>query len=326
LWNKAKIVKTSKLISLQQAAEIIPDGAHIAIGGFTIVRSPMAFIYEMIRQKKKDLHLYGHSPGIAWDILIGAGCVKRIEVAYESDGGFGNIGPMFRRAIQEKKIEWEDYSNFGMICRFMAGSMGLPFFPIKSQFGSDILNLAGFSESLRENDPKIAKEKMHIMQCPFTEQKVILVPAINVDVSIIHVQQVSTEGTVRIYGQSFGDVQQALCAKKLIVTCEEVVEPEKLRNEPERNLIPFYRVDHIVHVPYGAHPCACYDYYDYDPVQFGIYHEKAETEQGFKEYVNEFIYSVKEHQEYLSKIGEKRLSEIKADPELGYRADLKGRH
>ncbi|MGD1118826.1 MAG: CoA-transferase [Dehalococcoidales bacterium] len=315
----------SKFISLKQAVEIIPDGAHIAIGGFTIVRSPMAFIYELIRQKKKDLHLYGHSPGIAWDMLIGAGCVKRVEVAYESDGAFGNIGPMFRRAIQEKKIEWEDYSNFGMICRFMAGAMGLPFFPVKSQFGSDILNLAGFSEFLRKNDPKIAREKMHIIQCPFTEQKVILVPAINVDVSVIHVQQVSTEGTVRIYGQSFGDIQQALCAKKLIVTCEEVVEPEKLRNEPERNQIPFYRVDHIVHVPFGAHPCACSNYYDYDPVQFSIYHEKAGTDQGFEEYLNEFIYSVKEHQEYLSKIGDKKLLEIKADPTLGYRADLKGR-
>jgi glutaconate CoA-transferase subunit A len=316
----------SKFISLKQAVEIIQDGAHIAIGGFTVARSPMAFVYEMIRQKKRNLHLYGHSPGVAWDMLIGAGCVKRTEVAYESDGAFGNVGPMFRRAIQESKIEWEDYSNFGMICRFMAGAMGLPFFPTKSQLGSDILNLAGFSESLRKNDPKIAREKMHIMQCPFTDQKVILVPAINVDVSIIHVQQATTEGTIRIYGQSFGDVQQALCARKLIITCEEVVEPEVLRNEPERNQIPFFRVDHLVHVPFGAHPCACSNYYDYDPIQFNIYHDKAKTDQGFKEYLNEFVYSVKDHEEYLLKIGDKRLSEIKADPILGYRADLKGRY
>lgn len=107
---------------------------------------------------------------------------------------------------------------------------------------------------------------MYTMKCPFTDQKVILVPAINVAVSIIHAQQATTEGTVRIYGQSFGDVQQALCARKLIITCEEVVEPEVLRNEPERNQIPFCRVDHLVHVPFGAHPCACSNYYDYDPI------------------------------------------------------------
>jgi len=308
----------NKVISLTEAVTLVPDEAHMALGGFTVARAPMAFIYEMIRQKKRNLHLYGHSHGGGWDLLIGAGCVKRIEVAYEADGVFGNIGPRFRKAIERNEIEWEDYSNFGMVCRFMAGAMGIPFFPLKSQLGTDIIVQEGFDRSLRQSDSKIANKKLSVMTCPFTDDKVVLVPAINVDICIIHAQQVTSKGTVRIYGQSFADVQQALCAKKLIVTCEEVVEPEELRAAPEQNQIPFYRVDHIVHVPYGAHPYACYRYYDYDPDQINLYHQKAASDEGFNEYLSEFVYGVSGHQEYLARIGEARLGEIKADPILGY--------
>lgn len=297
----------------------------MAIGGFTVSRSPMAFIYEMVRQKKRDLHLYGHSLGGGWDVLIGAGCVKRVEVAYAADGVFGSIAPMFRRAIQENKIEWEDYSNFGMVCRFTAGAMGLPFFPTRSQLGSDIIAQEGFSTSLRQKDPKVSQRKLHVMTCPFTGNRIVLVPAINVDICVMHAQQVTTKGTVRIYGQTFADVQQALCARKLIITCEELVEPEILRAEPEQNHIPFYRVDHIVHVPYGAHPYACYRYYDYDPYQINLYHQKAASDEGFEEYLNEFVYGVKDHEQYLAKIGGQRLEQIKADAVSGYSPSVKRR-
>ena len=316
---------SSKLISLREAVAMVPDGAHMAIGGFTVSRPPMAFIYEMVRQKKKNLHLYGHSLGGGLDLLIGAGCAKRIEVAYEADGVFGNIGPRFRRAIERNEIEWEDYSNFGMVCRFTAGAMGIPFFPTRSQLGTDIIAKEGFNSRLRQKDSKIAKKKLHVMTCPFTDDRIVLLPAINVDICIIHAQQVTTEGTVRIYGQGFADIQQALCARKLIVTCEEVVEPEVLRAEPEQNHIPFYRVDYIVHVPYGAHPYACYRYYDYDPYQINLYHRKAASDSGFAEYLNEFVYGVRDHQQYLAKIGEERLRQIKADPVLGYSPSIKRR-
>ncbi len=316
---------SDKFISLKEAAALVPDGAHIAIGGFTINRPPMAFIYEIIRQKKKGLHLYGHSPGGAWDILIGAGCVKRIEVAYEADGAFGTIGPIFRRAIELERIQWEDYSNFGMVGRFTAGAMGIPFFPMRSQLGSDIVSQEGFNNTIRQSDPKIAKKKLHIMSCPFTGDKIVLVPAINVDICVLHAQQVTTKGTVRIYGQDFADVQQALCAGKVIVTCEEVVEPERLRADPERNQIPFYKVDHIIHTPYGAHPYACYKYYDYDPQQIHLYHQLAATDDGFQKYLNEFVYGVEGFQEYLDNIGKERLQEIGVSPDLGYNPDLKRR-
>jgi glutaconate CoA-transferase subunit A len=188
--------------------------------------------------------------------------------------------------------------------------MGLPFFPTKSQLGTDIVNFEGFDKSVRLGSSRIAKGKMHIMDCPFTGDKVVLLPAINLDVSIIHVQKASNEGNVRIFGPTFGDIQQSLSAKKVIVTCEEVIEDKLLRLEPERNLIPFFRINHLVHLPYGAHPCACNDYYDYDSNQFTIYHKSAETEQGFEGYLNDFVYSLKNHDEYLTRIGKGKLAEI----------------
>jgi len=315
-----------KIISLKEAVSMVPDGAHISLGGFTTQRHPMAFVYEMIRQKKRNLHFYGRSPGGDLDILIGAECLKRIEIAYEADEAFCTVGIQLRRAIEREKIEWEEYSNFGMLLRFMAGAMGVPFLPTKIMLGSDILIQEGFNKNIRQSDPKIAPKKFHIMECPFTNEKVLLVPAINVDICIIHAQKVAKDGTVRIYGQSFGDIQQALCAQKVIVTCEELVEPEKLRANPEQNQIPFFKVDHIVQIPYGSHPYACYGYYDYDPEQLNLYYQMAKSDEGFHEYLDEFVYGVNDHKEYLEKIGgEERLRKISVDPTLGYNPNLKRR-
>ncbi|HVP58726.1 MAG TPA: CoA transferase [bacterium] len=315
-----------KFTSLEEVVRMIPDGAHIAFGGFTVQRHPMALIYEMIRQKKRNLHVYGHSPGGDLDILIGAGCVARIEIAYEADEAFGTIGPCLRRAIEEGAIEWEDYSNFAMVLRFSAGALGLPFLPTKTMFGSDLLKREGFPQTTRAANPKIASAKFHTMECPFTHENLVLVPAINADFCVLHAQQVGSDGTVRILGQSFGDVQEALGARTLIVTCEEVVDANQLRAEAERNQIPFFRVDHVVEVPYGAHPYACYKYYDYDPEQLAIYHDRAKDAKTFESYLNDFVYGVKDHKAYLERVGgAKRLDKLAADATLGYNPTLKRR-
>jgi len=315
-----------KVMTLREAAELVPNGAHISLGGFTTQRHPMAFVHEMIRQRKRDLHVYGHSPGGDWDILIGAGCVRRVELAYEADEAFARIGPRFRDAVEKRLIEWEDYSNFGMVQRFAAGAMGIPFIPTRTMLGSDMLKKEGFSHELRKSDRKIASKKFSVIECPFTGDKIVLLPAIQPDVTIIHAQIVDTQGTVRIYGQNFGDEQQAKAAKKLIVTCEEIVQPKKLREFPEHNYIPFFRVNAIVEVPYGAHPYACYRYYDYDPAFLRLYHEQATDDGSFKEFLDEYIYGVNDWEEYLEKIGgDKKLKMLKADKKLGYAPKLKRR-
>lgn len=317
----------SKIIGLAEAASLIPDGATISFGGFTTQRHPMAFIYELIRSRRRDLYLFGHSPGGDWDILIGAGCVKRVELAYEADEAFNTIGPRWRLAVQRGEIEWEDYSNFAMVSRFTAGAMGIPFMPIRSMFGSDVLNRQALGAELRATDPRTGRKKAHVMESPFkADDRVVLVPAIHTDYAVLHVQKATAGGIVRIEGQTFADVQQALCANAVIVTAEEIVEEQALRCEPERNPLPYFAVQCVCHAPFGAHPYAVFNYYDYDPRQLKLYHDCSEDEAGFQDYLTRFVYGVKSHGEYLQAIGgAARLDQLRADPVYGYRPDLKRR-
>lgn len=312
-----------KVMALAEAVALVPNGSHLSLGGFTTQRHPMAFVYEMIRQEKKDLHLYGHSPGGDWDLLIGAGCVQRVELAYEADEAFGNIGPRFRLAVQRGELEWEDYSNFSMVLRFAAAAMGLPFLPTRTLLGSSLLTRQGFPPDVRESDPRIARKKLAVMDCPFSGDRVVLVPPARPEITVLHVQEAASDGTCRIYGQSFADAEQALAAERVIVTCERLVKPGELRAVAECNLLPHFRVDAVVHVPYGAHPCACYRYYDYDATQLRLYHSLAEDDCRFRGYLEEFVYGVRNHEEYLDCIGSKRLREIAADPEAGYSTSLR---
>ena len=317
----------SKVISLQAAAALIPDGASLSFGGFTSQRHPMALIYELIRLRRRNLYLFGHSPGGDWDILIGAGCVKRVELAYEADEAFGTIGPRWRLAVQRGAVEWEDYSNFAMVTRFQAGAMGVPFLPVRSLFGSDVLTREGLSPAQRAADRRTASKKLHVLESPFSPaEPVVLLPAIHTEFCVLHVQKASENGLVRIEGQSFADVQQALCADNVIITAEEIVSEEELRLEPERNLLPFFAVSHVAHVPYGAYPYAVYNYYDYDPRQLKTYHESAQDDSQFEQYLQNFVYGLKDQAAYLEAVGgATRLAELKADPNFGYSPNLKRR-
>jgi glutaconate CoA-transferase subunit A len=317
----------NKLIPLSEAAALIPDGATVSFGGFTTQRHPMALVYELIRQGKRDLYLFGHSPGGDWDLLIGAGCVKRAELAYEADEAFNTIGPRWRRAVQRGEIEWEDYSNFSMVMRFTAGAMGIQFIPMRSLLGSDVLRKSALSPEMRTADPRTAPKKAHVMRSPFNpEDRVVLLPAIHTDFCAIHVQKASPNGTVRIEGQTFADIQQALAAEVVIVTAEEIVDEQVLRQEPERNALPPFVVQHICHVPFGAHPYAVYNYYDYDPIQLRLYHSSACDDRSFEHYLEKYIYGVKDHSGYLELAGGKeRLDSLRADPAYGYRPDLSRR-
>lgn len=316
-----------KLIALTDAVALVPDGATISFGGFTTQRHPMAFVYELIRLKRRNLYLFGHSPGGDWDVLIGAGCVKRVELAYEADEAFNTIGPRWRLAVQRGEIEWEDYSNFAMVSRFAAGAMGIPFMPIRSLFGSDLVARQALTDEQRVADARTSPKKLHVMKSPFDpNDQVVLVPAIHTEFAVIHVQKATPNGIARIEGQTFADVQQALCADTVIVTAEEIVDEEVLRREPERNLIPYFAVKYVAHVPFGAHPYAVFNYYDYDPRQLKVYHEGAEDGATFQQYLSRFVYGVRNHAEYLEAVGgTARLDTLKANPAFGYRPDLKRR-
>ncbi len=319
--------KNYKLMTMDKAIEkFVFDGAHISIGGFTINRNPMAAVYEIIRQKKKNLHLYAHSNGHGVDELIGGGCVSRLEIAYSGNGRFAPTCIRFRKAVEKGLIRVEDYSNYQMTLRFMAGAMGVPFLPCRSGLETDIVNRWGFSESLRISDPKIPDMKLIVIKNPFGQwghiSKVVLVPAINPDITIIHVHKSDPSGLCRIHGLPFADIEQAKAARTLIVTCEQIVDTEDLKSNPDANCLPSFCVDAVVHAPFGAYPTACFYHYDYDPVFLNNYKKQAGDDKTHKKYLKEWIFDTENHEKMLAMIDPDQLASIKADEHTGYAVKL----
>ena len=291
----------NKVVNIKDAVrDFVTSGCHISIGGFTINRNPMAAVYEIIRQKIDNLHLYAHSNGQGVDELIGAGCVSGLEIAYAGSGRFAPTCIRFKKAAQSGAVAVEDYSNYQMTLRFLAGAMGVPFLPSLSSLGTDIIEKWGFCEKMRAADARLPDKKVVVMDNPFGSwgdvPRVVLVPAINCDVTILHVQKADREGTVRMEGLTFSDVEQAKSAKHVIVTCEELVETEILKADPDQNQIPSFCVDAVVHIPYGAYPTACYRYYDYDPDYLNRYRKYAEDDELYSAYLKEYIYLIKDQQ------------------------------
>ncbi|HUK27074.1 MAG TPA: CoA-transferase [Candidatus Acidoferrales bacterium] len=293
-----------KLMTMRDAAKIISDGSSICCPSFGYEKVAFAFIRELIRQRKKNLYLYGSGMNVDADMLIGAGCFRKAEIGHI---GFENIGlaPCFRRAVETGKMEVEDYSNFIMTMRFWAGMMRMPFVALKSGLGTDILKT-------------IDKEKAAEIQCPFTNERLMAYRAVNPDFTIIHVQRVDTEGNAHIDGPTYDNVEKAKSAKKLIVTCEEIVTNVMVRQSPEKTMIPGFLVTAIVEVPFGAHPYACYRYYDYDWEHIEQYAEQAKTPNGFQEYLDKYIYGVEDNWEYLKQVGFEKILRLRANTSLGY--------
>lgn len=316
-----------KVMTLSEAVRrFVSPGSHITIGGFTLNRNPMAAVYEIIRQRVNGLHLYAHSNGQGVDELVGAGCVDRIEIAYAGTGRFAPTCIRFKKAVQAGSLTVEDYSNYQMTLRFLAGAMGVPFLPTRSSLGSDLVKRWGFSPSHRAGDPKVPNQKLVVLDNPFGDwgetDRVVLVPAINPDVTLIHVQQADSQGTARIAGLTFADIEQAKAARHVIVTCEELVETDRLRETPDLNQIPFFCVDAVVHVPHGAYPTACFRYYDYDPVYLNDYRRDATDDDRFRSYLDRFVHRTDGHAAFLERVGRDRLKNIAADPRTGYAVGL----
>ncbi len=318
----------NKVTSLERAvATYVKEGSHLSIGGFTISRNPMAAIHEIIRQKIRNLHIYAHSNGQGLDELIGANTVSRVEIAYSGSGRFAPTCICFKRAVVNSSILVEDYTNFQMALRFLAGAMGVPFLPTYSSLGTDIIEKWGFNENIRQSDPKISSQKLAVVSNPFSDpdkaEKLVLVPAIHPDVTIIHARMADPAGCTRIEGLTFADVDQAKAARHVIVTCEELVEHGMLNQDSQANQLPGFCVNAVVHVPFGAYPTACYGAYDYDAVFLDDYQRAARKDASLNTFFDQYIFGVKDHRAFLEKACNGRLEQILANPETGYSERMK---
>jgi len=288
LKNKSRELKDKTMSVREAVSRFIHDGDFIASGGFGHIRVSMAVIYEIIRQRKRNLAMAGKTAVHDLDILIGAGCVNKVEVAYSFGHELRGLSPASRRAVEGGQCRVvAETSNAGYQWRWLAGMMGLPFIPTRNLLGTD---------TGKYSCSKVVKD-------PFTGKPINLVPAAYPDAAFIHVHRSDIYGNAQIDAILVEDFELSRCARRLILTTEEIVDNEVIRNEPWRTSIPFFVVDAVVEVPYGSHPCEMPGRYYYDEEHIAEWLELSRTAEGAGEYFGKYVFGASTFKDYLELCG-----------------------
>ncbi len=291
--------KLSKIMSMQDAvADLVKPGGSIVMGAGLEACIPFAVGHEIIRREIKDLTLVGPISDMLFDMMVGGRVVSKIIAAWIGNVSTG-IGYNFRRAVENgvpNPVFVEDHSNLSITTALDAGAMGVDFGVIKSLFGTDIL---------KEN------ENIVEITCPFTGKPNLAVKALNPDLAVIHVQRSDKYGNAHIWG-NLGFVPEAVKAsRKVLVVAEEIVEPGVIRSDPNRTLIPGFKVEAVVHEPWGAHPSPVQGYYGHDDDFYVEYATHTKDYEDSEKWFEDWIFSVSSRDEYLRKLNTDRLNSLK---------------
>lgn len=295
-WNRTHKTRklVDKLMSEQEAiSQFVYDGCYIGTELYGTVRCPMSLVRELIRSGKKDLRVCGQGV-LELDILIASGVVKKLDITYIGLEVYGTCNAL-RRAVESGQIvSCVEWSNASISWRMKATAMGVPFLPTRSMLGSD---------TLKYSSAKVVVE-------PFTGLKVCLLPALILDVALIHVHRADRYGNAQIEGISGFGAEMARACKRLIISAEEIVPTEEIRKYPDRTIIPYYLVDAVVHAPFGSHPGEMAYVYGRDEPLIKEWVESSKTEEGAKAYLDKYVYHLANHQEYMDLIGNERLTQL----------------
>jgi glutaconate CoA-transferase subunit A len=300
--------KADKLVSMQEAiATYIADNSSVTIEGFT------AFIcfaagHEIIRQKRRNLTLIRMTPDLIYDQMIAAGVARKLVFSYMGNPGVGSLH-CIRRAVEKAipcPLEVEEYSHYGLVGRYAAGASRLPFFPLRSYVGSDMLS---------------ANPLIKIIDDPYGSGKIAAVPPLNPDVAILHAQRADRQGNTQLWGLLGMQKEVAFAAKRVIVVVEEVVDEATVRADPNRTLIPGLIVDAVVHEPYGAHPSYVQGYYDRDNESYLAWDKLSQDHAAVEAWLDEWIYGLENHAAYVHKIGQDHFDKLRPEPLLAPAVD-----
>ena len=294
-WNRTKKSRKleDKVMPEQEAINrFVYDGCYIGTELYGTVRCPMSLAREVIRQGRKDLRVCGQGV-LELDLWLSAGLVKKLDITYIGLEVYGTSSAL-RRAVESGQVEsCVEWSNGAISWRMKAAAMGVPFLPTRSMLGTDTLKYSA------------AK----VVEDPFTGAKVALLPALILDVALIHVHRADKHGNAQIEGISGFGAEMARAAKRLIISTEAIVPTEEIRKYPDRTVIPYYLVDAVVHAPFGAHPGEMAYVYGRDEEEIKALVEASKTAAGAQAYLDKYVYGAKNHDEYLKFIGEERLKE-----------------
>lgn len=293
--NKSRRL-VSKVTTVREAvAEFVRDGDYLSVGGFGTNRIPTSILHEIVRQKKKDLGFAGHTSTHDMQILIAGQCISRCDIAYVIGLEARGLSKISREAFQTGSLESAEWTNGALAWRYKAAAMGLSFLPARTMLGTDTLK---YSASIE-------------IPCPFTGQTYVALPALYPDVACIHAHRCDVFGNAQIDGIVISDPDLARAAKRLIITTERLIPNDQIRQQPDRTVIPYYLVDAVVEVPYGAYPSNMpYQYYtDEEHLKSWLRAEKSD--QSLKDFLQKNIYGVDDHWGYLNvNGGMKRIYEL----------------
>jgi acyl CoA:acetate/3-ketoacid CoA transferase alpha subunit len=286
--HKRREMVNKLMTEAEAVAGFVADGDYLAYDFSSLTRGPQALVREVIRQRRKDLWVCAEFTLHESALLVGGGCASRIDV------GFLGYGNYIGRAVSESRIRVFDWTNGALAFRMLAGARGIPFMPMRNLLGTDTLRYSG---------AKVVRD-------PFTGDPICLVPALNPDVFLVHVHQADVYGNARIFGTNLFALEAAMAGKKVVVSAEEIVDPMEFRKDPCRTTIPYFLVDAVVHVPFGAYPGGVQARYELDLEHIDKVNA-IQTEEQMQAYLAEHIYDVRDHADFLDrKVGWGKLREL----------------
>lgn len=301
--SKGKVTSAREAIS-----RFVHDGDQLVIGNYT-VGSCAELVYEVARQRKKGLTLFSQSGIFDVEVLVGAGCVEKLITAYVMRAGGKKGGSAVERALAAGTLQLEDYTNFGYNARLVAGMHGFTFMQVlEGVMATDLFRLRGF----------MGEDKYRVIECPYTGKKTLTVPAANPDVCIVHVQRADKFGNAQYWGAMGSVAAAALASKRIIVSCEEVVDHEIIQSSPALTIIPAFRVNAVIEAPWGAHPTEVLGYYNFDSAMYGLFTKADASASGLEEWMDEWVFGCPDRTSYLDryirKFGSSVLDSLRAKP------------
>ena len=288
---------SGKLMTMKEAvSKFVSDDSTVYLAGFTHM-IPFAAGHEIIRQRRKDLTLCRATPDIIYDQMIAAGCAKKLVFSYAGNPGVGSLR-CFRRALekgQPKPLEIDEYSHFGLSGRLFAGATNMPFLPMRTNLGSD----------LPPQNPN-----MRTVKDPYTGDEISVVPPLRPDVAVVHVQRADVNGNAHIWGIVGEQKDAAFASKKVILTCEEIVDEAVIRSDPNRTLIPDFVVHAVVHEPWCAHPSYTQGYYDRDNEFYMQWDEITKEHDTTMKYLEEWVFGVENRAQYIKQMPAEKIHQL----------------
>jgi glutaconate CoA-transferase, subunit A len=285
----------SKLRSLSEAINrFVPDGSSVAVGLAQETLIPFAAGHELIRQQKKHLTLIGPISDILFDQIIGAGCVRKIRAAWVGNVITGSCYN-FRRAVENDDLEMEDHSNLTLAMALRAGAMGVSFMPARTALGSDLFK---------------TNNSLKTMKCPFSDDTLTAVAAINPDVAIVHLQRADKFGNAHAWGNLGLTRDACLASRHIIITAEEIVEKEVISSDPNRVVTPGFRVSAVAHAPWGGYPSPVPGYYSRDHQAFIDYRNQSKTPNAYAIWKKSWVDDVRSHRDRFNLLGKKRMGDL----------------